>query len=494
MRLELGRTTWVVAVSALLACGDDTASGGAGGSGGGGGEGGGSVTSQRYQSGSRLKVVVSRSGDAEQFSHVIDSELADVRCEPLIAEDGAIRCVPYGNGEVFYLDAACTQPVMVHFPNTCADGGPTSYVSAYEYAQEGCGVSLTARSYRAGSAITSPPATVFQKDPTSCYETTVGGELYELEELGADELVALDEVTEPRGDDLELRFYESDDGFRLMQSAPRDVARNVECYPGELGSATVCVPSAPSGKKPAYSDDTCTTEVASGAVSYESGCSKPTLSYVSEPDSADMCTSTSHVFEVGADSAEAYGLFGPENCSLLGGVDTEYALLGAQIPDDDFPAVEQVDEGTGPIRLRTHYAAGGPITPYGQWVTDGGAPCYPYAFADGEVRCGPPTRAFVPPPEGTRYFADDACTELLVEIYDDPCFDVSALGFAVVAGGGQCGGFDVRVLGEAHSGAIFTQSGGPACFPATATDSAAYHRVGEPAPLDQFGLITTETL
>jgi len=383
--------------------------------------------------------------------------------------------------------------VMVHAPSACGDEGPASYISRYDYGQDACVFSLTTSTYRAGQGIASPPATIYVRDAESCYETTVTGDFFELEEVSADELALIDETVEPRGDGLEVSFFESEDGFRLMRSALRDTVHEVACYPGALGDSRVCVPSVPSGWRPAFSDELCTTELSSGAVAYGQGCDKPTLAYVNEPAPPELCEYTAHIFQVGADTGPAYALFGPQSCGPLGEVDAEHALLGAQVPDSDFPALEQIDEGSGTVRLRADYAAGAPVTPYGQWVTESGAQCFAYAFSDGVTRCGPPTRAYVPPPEQARYFADAACTELLAEIYDDPCLDIATLEWAVVAEGG-CGGLAPHALGAQHSGAIFAQGGGTPCAPATPADAAVYFLVGAEASFDQFGAITTETL
>lgn len=473
----------------LVGCGDDSQTGGAGG-GGGGDEGGGgaSSTTARYVSGTRLKVSVSRAGDAEQFAYITDTTLG-VTCEPF--DDGSeTRCFPSSASAIQYQDAACTEPVLVHFTPTCGESTVPAYTTEYSYEPNGCGASA-AQALAVGEEVASPPSELFLKDPTGCLSVGPPGTevtLYELSPVDPSELVTLEQVFEPRGDELEAVYYESADGFRVIQSAARDTARERECRATLIEGQSVCAPPAAYGYAPSFADPACTDENAAGAFNYQTSCGKPDFAYVdlAPPGS---CSSDLALFAAGEDVAEAYVDLGG-GCSPLGSEGYDTALLGAAVPSSELPSVEQVDEGTGAVRARGFHAAGAPLDLNTQWVTEQGIPCYPYPFPDGVVRCGPPTLGYVPAVGGR--FADDACSQPVVLLPNNCLSD--SLEHAVVAGDGPCGGLEPHALGPAHDGPVYIEGGAGGCVMEAAQPDFVARIVGEASPYSDFVEISVEQL
>ncbi len=473
----------------LTACGDDggTGAGGAGASGGGGAGGGAAIP--RYVSGTRLKIRVQKAGDAEQYWEMYDSELG-AACGPGLGTDGALRCMPSGYvGQVLYTDASCTQPVLQRSDIVCElDPAYGKYVTEARY-DAGCGVSsVMLRAFQVGADLTSPPATVYADDGVTCVAIPgLAGEFAELAEVAPEAFAAFETVTEPRGDDLSVIYLQSADGARLIGDSPTDVARGLPCGPSPAGDGFVCLPGVTTGAKPAYSDETCSTEVAAGALAYDPACAKPTLATA---PSSDVCSAERYLYQVGADTAESFTLYG-ENCGSLGAPGYAYAELGAEIPLSELPALEEVVEGTGPARVRTYRVDGAPATRAGIWISESGERCYPYLFPDGTTRCGPPTIAYAPANGG--FFADAACTQRLVQTYEQPC-DPGPPAYATVASAEACGGISPHFLGALHTGQLYYGDQVSGCSSSGSDPAATYYLVGDPAPVETFAAVEIVTL
>ncbi len=482
----------LVCLPGLLGCGDDAATGGAGAGAGGGGGAGGGAANPRWTSGERLKIVVQRAGDAEQFFSIQDTVLGQ-ECDVSTAADGQLRCVPRARGSVVYADAACTQPIVASYGDPCAPQAPMT-ASQYEPDPSGCGLDWQ-RSFEVGAAITTPPPTIFMRDPQGgCYDAGVGAELFALgPEIPPESMAAISVVEEPRGDALRARWQESDDGFRLLDYVAYDVVHQNECTASDGFAVPVCAPFTLYGSTGYFADATCSGGGGLYVLSATDTCPTPTLGVVAQTDPTDACVYEPHVYVVGDPVSPAYVEDGLGGCVEQGDPNLRFLALGAQIPDEELPAVEWVDEGTGPVRLRSAYAAGAPLLRGGNFVREDGQLCFPYSFQDGVVRCGPPTLAYSGS-GASRLYADASCTQIVVELYPS-CG--AAPEVAVVAGDDPdtCAfAAAIHTLGAAHTASVYRSTSPGACAPTTPTAGVTYRLVGERIPDDQFVAVTTETL
>lgn len=506
--VRLSTLAWISTMGlSAAACGDGTSSGaggtnagGAGGAGaatatGGSGAGGAATNaSPRYASGSRLKARVVRAGDAEAFREIFDDQLQLV-CEPQLDPDGVLRCMPSDNVQaVVFRDAACSDAIVADaaLPPGCPGDPTPTYATAITVDASGCEPVFTARVYEVGAQLASPPATLYLRDGDSCVE--IGGTLevfHELTKVPTSLFVPMEAVTEPRGPELTVTYLRSDDGFRLIEKLPIDSARGEHCLPLTLGTTLGCAPLRSFGITPAYSDMGCSVELGGGVVSYPTTCTKPDAVIASAAVPQDQCQPELHVYEVSADVPPAFVSY-DGFCGPAGPPDASYAELSAQIPDDALPAFEYVDEGTGPIRFRTEYAGGAPITRNGEWYSSIGVPCSPYPFDDGITRCGPLPIARV---DGEfRFYADAVCSQLLTQIPNDVCLPPGAsIEYAVVEGAEACAGSQPHLLGAAHTGPVYFQDA-VGCTEVPADPAVTYHLVGAAAPNSDFVEMTLVTL
>lgn len=475
---------------ALLAvgCGDDST--GPGGGGGGGGGPNADPLESRYTSGSRLKIQVQRAGDAEIFNTVIDSQL-DSPCFIEPASDDSLRCVPSAAASVAYRDATCTDPVVTYYPSPCGDDGPGAYAARYELL-EGC-AGYRSHVYAIGEEISPTPTTLYQLDGGNCYDMGASPRAFEVgDELDVDAMVAIELVEAPRGDALTVQYFHSEDGFYLIGNPIHDVARDTDCHPQMIGSKNACAPFGDYVSTGYFSDAGCTTEGVIGGSS--TGCEQS--SYAVGTESPDGCETEYHVYEVGEALTAVYVDDGVGGCAELPGAFPNPHAIGAQVPDDDLPAVELATEGEGEVRVQAYQAAGLPIVAYGNFVTSDGELCFGYAIDGDTVRCAPPTVAYVSV-EPNRFYSDAGCTDIVVQIYAGECEAPEPTAVVVASGvQGECTGTEgIYEVGASYTGTVYSHDVvSDACVEYPASDQYVYRQIGERIPNDSFVPVTIETL
>lgn len=446
-----------------------------------GGEGG--ENAIRYRSGSRLKVVVRRAATAETPVGVFDSALG-LRCNVGVATDARLRCVPESDGFIVYTDPACASPIVSPWTGSCgAAEAPSAVIEPV--LQAGCTPSMS-RVFAVGGPIAKPTGSYYTRQPDgSCVEGglfTSGIATFALgAEIQASELAPIVVVEAARGDDLTVRYHTSDDGFRMLDFYPYDRRHGTACVPQAQG---VCAPDGTLSPQ-LFADATCSGEP--GLFTFSPGCPRPTAGTLTTYDGERH----DRFFEVGAEVTAHTRSADGATCIEVTDADQIYAALGREIPASELPRVERVDEGTGPMRVRTFDAAGAPITWFGDFVTDGGVYCDLSRFSDGKRRCT--TEAFA---TLSGRFADSKCSEPAA-VLDAGCHDrpIPRLVVEVVAGAG-CGSESTRRVyerGDEVTGAVYARDSGGACAAAPG-DCARYFRVGAPVPDERFIEVTEALL
>jgi len=463
-----------------LGCGDDAGAGGEGADD--------DPLRLQFVSGSRLKIRVLQAGDAQRFNGVIDSEL-DSACYPAEAEDGSLRCVPSGVARILYADAACTHGVATYYDGGCVDEGPGKYATRSLSSDDVCQPGTRTRVFEIGAELATPPTATFDKDyEGNCYETgSVTTPMFELvAELAPEAMAPLEIVQAPRGEALTMPYYRGDDGFHLVGDYPHDIAHEIDCNPRQLGAVFACAPVGISGSFDNFSDAACTTAGVLGGL--PSGCEPPNIAVATRID--DECSYEDHVYERG-EALPAFYVEEGGNCVEGTNPSTIPYAVGAELPDSDFAAVELVVQGEGPVRLSVASVADAPISRFGYFVTSDGVVCYPFAFADGTVRCGPSTPDYVP--AFGRFFSDSACSEILVSVGQNVCGE-AAPELALVATGtpNSCVTWAVYAMGATHTGMVFVDDEVEGCI--EIAPDGPVNALGERIPDEEFVEITIETL
>lgn len=499
--LRFGWISTVALAVGAIGCGDDAGTGASGGGGAGsgaeaaggsggsdtGGAGGGTSESSTMKSGARLKIEVLRTGDADTFSTFFDAELATT-CTPLKSLDDRLRCYPSRSAFVGYLDAACTQPVAYTQSSSCNPEVPAFAVESVPTHDDPCNPTYGQRALEVGDPL--PPATVYALSGSDCVEQGVSDEIYEATPFDDEGLVEMDEVEESRGPDLAARLWTSGDGMRMVQFFARDVAGMRQCMPARFADRDRCRPIvAATVIAPAYSDGACSDEIPSGvATSFES-CPTPAIAV--RYDTSPECLSSVSFFDVGAELPAAYRVGDSATCQSLGGALHD---AGAQIPDEMFPSLDRLAVGTGAVKAIHYQVEGVDVVAPEQHELADGAPCYPYPFEDGVVRCGPPTFAYVPASGGQRLYADAACTQIVVGIREG-CPAPESMDYAVVGSELEgCATQQPHTLGAVHDGALYSKLGSNPCVGYSRAPSYVYRLVGEAAPNGEFMEVTKVTL
>ena len=105
------------AAPAVPDAGDGTDSGGGGAD---AADGGSSTKPGESRRGTRLVPQFRETTDGlSDFTRMVDTGLGNIECGPLLAEDGALRCLPddsayLGTGAIAYSDATCTTELLIN--------------------------------------------------------------------------------------------------------------------------------------------------------------------------------------------------------------------------------------------------------------------------------------------------------------------------------------------------------------------------------------------
>lgn len=206
----------------------------------------------RYRSGSRLRARVLDAGQgAAQFVGFHDNGL-DADCELSLAEDGEQRCLPlrdHAQGQIYYLDDKCTEPVFrafwdslapadIHARSSCADA-VGSFVREDAGPDDACNEAGRERVYRVGQR--RKAATIYVADRLGCEPAGADECLHEVAPLAPDAFVRGRIHTAPEDNDLASDWVAYGDGARAVL-AMRDAARDVVCTAFGTPDGDRCLP------------------------------------------------------------------------------------------------------------------------------------------------------------------------------------------------------------------------------------------------------------
>ena len=449
-----------------------------------------SIAAAAFKSGSRLKILVRRAGDAFQVTGLKDTQRDEV-CNVRKAADGEMRCLPTNTTqEIVFTDASCKSPVArtQYIPPKCNLGAlaPSIVSTVALRADPGsdvCGTRATTV-FAVGSPIATPASVFFLSEAGVCTAVAPGSGTFSA--LGAEippaSFVKVTTADEARGPELTARFAVSEDGLRQLQSA-RDAKKDLECRPGLTASGTRCLPTDRADVLPnIFADATCTTNA---AVTF--ACTAKYVAARKLRDTCDLQGETS-LFTVGAVVASPFSGGGGSACTAYTSP-TPVVGIGAPVSEQEFPSVDRVLAGTGPVRTVEWQSGGQTVARDESFVTAEGELCFPQLLG-GSARCAPPTRLFLDDTgRAGDAFADAACTVRLATA--EAC---ETLAFITVASGVECGGTRVFARGAKHTGPIYTLDAGKACVGAAAEATKAYYGLGAELPTSTFAEVTSGEL
>jgi hypothetical protein len=347
-----------------------------------------------WRGGTRLKAQVLRGKDngPAVFRSTFDSELA-VTCSFQLATDGQTRCLP-SQVVPYYGDAGCTQLVLPLYEGCSVP----SYVSR---GAEGCMLQGLA----VGAKVTPPK--VFFGTPGSCKEvsTTPNQVFYALTVAAPDRFVTGGKVSDPRGGNLEMLYWQSADGG-LFPIAAQNKMRQHACKPGEGSAAGRCVPSAVAAyvRNPlTFADAACTVPAAQA---YVSTCNPTVVSAI--------VTQVAGTCESGPTMSYTEAVPGPvvpfrksgNNCFAAPGTESKVFTAGADILVATLPELSPLLEGGGRLQIRRHRSSEGLVLDAQPGFYDAVAKrdCLPEPTPSG-WRCMPL------PSYGISVYSDAACTQ-----------------------------------------------------------------------------------
>ncbi len=365
------------------------------------------------RSGSRLKVQFLDGGDGAQVAIGFFDSQEGTTCAWAYDEAGDPRCLPRSRGEIRFLDAACTQPVLL---DPGCGGVPSQVTGRLAFGCDG-GLERIAV-YDVGGVIS--PSALYEYDiyVDECQERIVEplATHYSLQSLSPDKFVAGAESQIDLGYGLRGVVINGDDGSRWISSL-YDIARDATCAPepfdGTDAAAELrCVPGQRASANGVYfADSACSQELANAAPSYgQSECAvDPGIILRYE---YSTCGNITHFHDLGEEWTGPLYSTNAGTCSAdPANPEFRQFEIGDEVGAADFPPFIREDVGAGRLRAsllatpNENVVAVSP-NPY-QWV-DGQLDdaCMPLTTATGETRCGP-TYTY---PDESIVFADAACS------------------------------------------------------------------------------------
>ncbi|MBA3396850.1 MAG: hypothetical protein H0T89_29740 [Deltaproteobacteria bacterium] len=458
---------WLVVVAALAGCGDNSS---------------GRPETAGIRDGTRLVARLRIADGASVFSGWHDT-VREVDCQFQPASDGEYRCLPTGLDVSFanyrYADAACTQQVV--FGTRCH---PPRYAFGPEMATARCNKPSGRAVFSVGAALTS--RNVFSYEDGVCSPSSVpeGDAAYDL----GDKLPATDFVSAQLGpttsDPLAPYAFTAEDGA-IEAVTTWDAARGGECDVRDRIDQPRCVPiEIALHYDHVWADAACTIQAAVD-LSPVRPCTRPTAI-------AGFGSDGFNFREIGASVpvADVHVTDMANVCKPADRTNTaegdDYYLEGPIIPDDQFPLLTRVLDGTGRLRAERYTDAAGNqlAAARGFYDTLTENRCSPNRFPDGTLRCVPHNAGYASAPRSGGYFADAACTQPVgIEQATSP--PPSAI---VVAHASRdaCDAvlYDaVHAAGPPHTGAVFL---GVECAPAVRDPNLTYYTLGAPIELPQI--------
>jgi hypothetical protein len=128
--------------------------------------------------GARIQLIEDASGEAKSTEYYLFDSQLGTECEPQIAADGALRCMPRTTSAIqpsLFSDAGCTQPLALagYGPAMCARALPPLFIADYT----GTSCTTGARIDRPGPKYT---GAVYSGSPTQCNVFSSQQDLYQV--------------------------------------------------------------------------------------------------------------------------------------------------------------------------------------------------------------------------------------------------------------------------------------------------------------------------
>ena len=419
--------------------------------------------------GARLRPRVALAGDGAAFAGWYDT-LLEIHCAFSHAEDGTTRCMPI-RWRVGFLDASCTEPVLVTWCGVALDYGD---LREYDPSTDPCDPGFSqsdppARMFRrAGPPVVASAyhrgwvedeVVVCDPEPTSLDANEV---LVPAEQVPAAAFVAVVDTLEPGEGRLSVRWMVGSDGVREAVSA-YDVELMSDCRASQLwGEGEACLPlnrAIPQG----YADE---------------GCTQPAMSALCGPPAVAMVPKDDCSLEVRARGPEIPAGYASIDgaCVAQASTNAQFAV-GAVLGPADLPGLVRREVGSGRFRGRYETDVFGlPVRPPGPALFDGEmqTECYPYDVPGLGSVCFPSLTSL---PVEER-FADPGCTEPVSVVQHDTC---SPPGDWILATASEpsCPEWNPSSVrrNDGEIAQIFEQSG-PDCLPVTLGEGKRASRLG----------------
>ena len=450
-----------------------------------------------FQSGQRLRARVLDGGQgAVSLQGWFDAELGTA-CEFHVATDGRLRCLPtsaegrigWTETDVLYDDAACSHPltaVALDAPapamvlgepgaGTSCDsddrpfpvhqrGAPRTDVAVMYYRYDGaCEASssdpATAQLFGLGEAV----------DPTAFVRADISVEVVD----------ARISASVRRADD---RSYEI---VGLV-----DRARDAECVTLWTALPSSCYPARMAWDVGYHADAACTEPVAYTSPFVPNGGEDECPPLVVMAYGEDCGAPVTRAIGERTDAVATE--WGDGECLPLDQPDDPHAYyeVGAPIPLDEWPQIEPIEGGTGPLRVREGGVNGQALQQ--DWPafadTTWGEPCSPALFCDGTTRC-------LPSYAWADTFADAACTERIIRVGAScgvPSDDQLALKPSTAVDGCIAEGDVVRV-GDPVTPAEVWYGDGVNCVPYGEFDPTLWRAAGDAVATTAFAELIRRT-
>lgn len=346
-----------------------------------------------FESGSRLRArLVEANDEAAQFIGFHDSDL-EVDCSPALAYDGELRCLPEsGRGQVFFLDAQCTQPVYRASGSTSCEEDTTVYVRSSLGSNNTCAEARRARVYSVGAAL--PEAELFGLANGACRSFGRSSCVRNLAEVSPTSFALGKIETRAADHGIAIDWLVYADGAQAIRGI-RDVARDVPCDTQPGITSARCLPteraSVNAGQGDLFLVSTCAgAAVAQGRAAGET-CADPSIAIVSE--AGDRCQpNTLTVHELGTALSGAFRKVA-DRCEEFTASSSERLYeVGDPVDLETLPRLTNARVGSE--RIAVQYVATQDGTPLRHerpafYDRELELPCAAVAMADGVTRCVP---------------------------------------------------------------------------------------------------------
>jgi hypothetical protein len=397
-------------------------------------------------------------GTLRQPSGVYDSLLAD-NCYAYPTTAGT-RCMT-GNPAVYYLDAACTQPVAAK-------------TSTSPYVYDGRYPPIT-HAYTFGASVGTPGTVYTTQYDGTCGATTPPAELFQLTEIGLDTFARLAPSYGSEGRVVSSVLV-ADDGFR-SPGPLHDTQLDADCIGETFDDRTACF-VVPTDLAYFYLDSAC-TQVVDDAYT--------TVQFSEHELTVPACKTTD--FEVRALGAELprttpiWVQIPGDTACIQTSVGAARRLFALGAPLELATVTRQPVPGARMQLIDSSAGGASAHDPFVVWDSQLGIECQPMVGADGVQRCLPRDAPYA---QRSGYFTDTGCTQPIFGAGVLTCASTS-ISMVLDLEGATTGPHVFRAV--AYQGPIY--GGGPGNC--TLYQNQSFVSEGAEVPLDMFAVVTQQT-